>query len=135
MASTETDDGTSLSDQPFAWVLVPLVIFLFIGVVATIYQIRRRRHRRLQNQWPGQPITTPHGIVVITNRRPGPSRWAPWTTRSQEGLNELGEAPPPYDPKKERAQELRDLERGEAAPPEYPAVPGPAVTTETRRFA
>lgn len=135
MASTTDDNGMdSISNQPFAWIIIPLVIFFFVGVVATVYQIRRRR-RRAQGQWPGQPITTPHGIVVITSRRPGASRWAPWTTRSQEGLNELGEAPPPYDGKKERGQELRDLERGEGSPPEYPAVPGPAVTTETRRFA
>lgn len=63
-----------------------------------------------------------------------------------EGLNELGEAPPPYDTKKppaiqdrhgrrrdagEEGTELRDLEAG-GRPPEYPAHPPPAVTTDRR---
>lgn len=73
----------------------------------------------------------------MVSRRGGASRWNPWqTSRSQEGLNELGEAPPPYEGKKKNGQEdgteLRDLEAGER-PPEYPAAPGPAVTTDSRR--
>lgn len=71
----------------------------------------------------------------MVSRRRGASRWNPWqTSRSQEGLNELGEAPPPYEGKKNRQEgtELRDLEAGER-PPEYPAAPGPAVTTDSRR--
>lgn len=50
-----------------------------------------------------------------------------------EGLNELGEAPPPYDGKKEDHMntpsvhnEFRDLEAGQL-PPDYPAEPPPAV--------
>ncbi|KAG9502881.1 hypothetical protein J7337_005716 [Fusarium musae] len=54
--------------------------------------------------------------------------------RSEEGLNELGQAPPPYDGKKETQDplELRDLEAGNM-PPEYPAHPAPAVVTDGRR--
>lgn len=65
-----------------------------------------------------------------------------------EGLNEIGEAPPPYDSKKppaigdqhrrqrseetgETSTEMQDLEAG-VRPPEYPAHPPPAVTTDTR---
>ncbi|KAF4989902.1 hypothetical protein FDECE_14565 [Fusarium decemcellulare] len=137
MATDDTNDdsGFSLTDRPFAWVLIPLIVILFIGLVATIIQVRRRRRRRTA-QWPG------HGprVLAPSGRLFGPAgarrttRGAPWNgTRSEEGLNELGEAPPPYDGKKERQDgaELQDLEAG--SPPEYPAVPGPAVTTESRR--
>jgi hypothetical protein len=46
----------------------------------------------------------------------------------------LGQAPPPYDGKKETQDplELRDLEAGNR-PPEYPAEPAPAVVTDGRR--
>lgn len=51
--------------------------------------------------------------------------------RSQDGLNELGEAPPPYMGKK-GGQQQGDVELG--MPPEYHVVgPAPAVTTESRR--
>lgn len=64
------------------------------------------------------------------------ARRSPWVgTRSQEGLNELGEAPPPYEGKKEirDSHEMHDLEAGGICPPEYPAAPGPAVTTNNWR--
>ena len=79
----------------------------------------------------------PGGHIIVVSRRGGASRWNPWqTTRSQEGLNELGEAPPAYDGKKDRQDtELRDLEAGERPPPDYVAAPEPAVTTESRRNA
>lgn len=61
---------------------------------------------------------------------------------SHEGLNELGEAPPPYLVRKLSAEgeavaagestELRDLEEGRR-PPEYITEPPPAVTTDSRR--
>ena len=63
--------------------------------------------------------------------------------RSQEGLNELGEAPPPYDGKKgsvgtvqsgsETDVEMRDLESAPRPPPDYIASPAPAVTIDSRR--
>ncbi|KAJ4307599.1 hypothetical protein N0V84_012613 [Fusarium piperis] len=132
------DDDFSLTDRPFAWVIIPLAVIVIIGCIATFFQIRRHRRRR-QQQWAGQGprVLGPPGrrrLFVTTGTR-GNGRRAPWAgTRSQEGLNELGEAPPPYDGKKERQEpvELRDLEAG-GSPPEYPAVPGPAVTRDSRR--
>ncbi len=73
--------------------------------------------------------------------RTGGNRWAPWGgTRGEEGLNELGEAPPPYDGKREgndtaQEVELRDLDLEMARPPQYPAEPGPAVTRDSRATA
>ncbi|KAL7939836.1 hypothetical protein V8C35DRAFT_287836 [Trichoderma chlorosporum] len=67
----------------------------------------------------------------------------PWGGfHSQEGLNELGEAPPPYKHQivsteeavaaAGESTELRDMEEGRR-PPEYIAEPPPAVLTESRR--
>lgn len=67
----------------------------------------------------------------------------PWGGfHSQEGLNELGEAPPPYKVKILSAEgnevaagaptELRDMEEGRR-PPEYIVEPPPAVTRDSRR--
>lgn len=73
----------------------------------------------------------------MRNSRRNPSGGAD----SHEGLNELGEAPPPYLVRKltaegevasERSTELRDLEEGRR-PPVYISEPPPAVTTDSRR--
>ncbi|KAK7431707.1 hypothetical protein QQZ08_001644 [Neonectria magnoliae] len=140
MSSTETNpntndhnSGSSLSNQPFAWVLIPVVIFIFIGIIATIVQIRRRRRRRATLQWPGLEARAAGTTRPARTTRRGMGLAA---TRSDEGLNELGEAPPPYDGNKDvrhsDEMELRDMEAG-VRPPDYPAEPAPAVTTESRR--
>ncbi|KAF4977154.1 hypothetical protein FZEAL_6262 [Fusarium zealandicum] len=133
--NNNNNNSFAFTDTPFAWVLIPVVSILFLGLIATVIQVRRRRRRRNQ-QWPGYGPRVPgtSGPPFGTrNTRQG----APWSgTRSQEGLNELGEAPPPYAGKKEgrESTEMHDLEAG-GSPPEYPAVPGPALTTGSRRDA
>ncbi|KAF5231978.1 hypothetical protein FAUST_8966 [Fusarium austroamericanum] len=126
------DNGFNFGQEPFAWALIPLFVILVLGLTATVIQIRRRRRRR-GNQWPG---STPQGTESSGLRGGRTSnRGALWnSTRSQEGLNELGQAPPPYDGKKERHDplELRDLEAG-GSPPEYPSEPPPALLTDGRR--
>ncbi|EKJ75928.1 hypothetical protein NXS19_003627 [Fusarium pseudograminearum] len=126
------DNGFNFGQEPFAWALIPLFVILVLGLTATVIQIRRRRRRR-GNQWPG---STPQGTEYPGLRGGRTSnRGALWNgTRSQEGLNELGQAPPPYDGKKERQDplELRDLEAG-GSPPEYPSEPPPALVTDGRR--
>lgn len=131
--------GLDLSNEPIAWVLIPLVIFGCIGVAATFFTIRRRRRLRVQyRNWPAdrQRALDSNGNTIIQRQpRATQSRWAWANTRSQEGLNELGEAPPPYlGPKDGEGDgtELRDLEAG-ARPPAYPAEPGPAVMTDHPR--
>ncbi|KAL6363323.1 hypothetical protein LRP88_02735 [Fusarium phalaenopsidis] len=136
-SNDNNDDDFSISDRPFAWIIIPLAVIIIIGCIATLIQVRRRRRRR-QQQWAGQGprvLGPPPGRLFGATGTRGNGRRGPWAgTRSQEGLNELGEAPPPYDGKKERQDpvELRDLEAG-GSPPEYPAVPGPAVTRDSRR--
>lgn len=119
------DSESSLS-EPFRWAIIPIVL-AFFGVGILYYFLHRRRTRRYALQYGADRSRWPQnnraGHLV-----PSRSRWGNWAgTRSQEGLNELGEAPPPYGPK-------QDDEEG-ARPPEYPAEPPPAVTTESRRSA
>ncbi|KAF5686128.1 hypothetical protein FDENT_5975 [Fusarium denticulatum] len=131
--NTDDNTGFSFGTQPFAWILIPLFVILVLGLTATIIQVRRRRRRR-GNQWPGQTTGAPVYTGLHGGRRTGNCR-SPWNgTRSEEGLNELGQAPPPYDGKKETQDplELQDLEAGNR-PPEYPAEPAPAVVTDGRR--
>ncbi|RGP81666.1 hypothetical protein FLONG3_153 [Fusarium longipes] len=132
-SSNQNDDGFNFGQEPFAWALIPLFVILILGLTATVIQIRRRRRRR-GNQWPGPgPQTSSLSGLRGGNRTS--NRGGPWNgTRSEEGLNELGQAPPPYDGKKETQDplELRDLEAG-GSPPDYPSEPPPALVTDGRR--
>ncbi|POS73009.1 hypothetical protein DHEL01_v208594 [Diaporthe helianthi] len=109
--------GSSSSPPPWVWVLVALAATLTVGIV--LYGgskfIRRRRAKRQHGDATGDIATRGGGLS--SPRRPwdrrrrrsrsqpgGASRWG-WvhlhhrgsTTQSSEGLNELGEAPPPYN--------------------------------------
>ncbi|KAL4725303.1 hypothetical protein ACLX1H_007450 [Fusarium chlamydosporum] len=131
--NNNNDGGFSFGQEPFAWALIPLFVILVLGVTATIIQVRRRRRRR-GNQWPGSGPQASASTGLRGGTRTS-GRGALWHgTRSEEGLNELGQAPPPYDGKKETQDplELRDLEAGNS-PPEYPAEPPPALVSDGRR--
>ncbi|KAF4336257.1 pgaD domain protein [Fusarium beomiforme] len=136
MATNDNNDGNngfSFGAQPFAWVLIPLFVIFVLGLTATIIQVKRRRRRR-GSQWPGQNTRAP-AYTSLRGARRTTNRVSPWSgTRTEEGLNELGQAPPPYDGMKETQDplELRDLEAGNR-PPEYPDEPAPAVVTDGRR--
>lgn len=119
---------------PYAWIITPLLIFTLIAIAATFFQLRRRRAAR-------RPATAanPYGCADSTHR---PSqdleagrntrtrRWGGMRRREEpvEGLNELGEAPPPYEPgaKKENV-ELADV----AGPPVYGEDEGDASGVRT----
>jgi hypothetical protein len=98
------DESDSFSRQPIIFVALPIIAIIIAALVTTV-MIRRRR-RRLS----GLPVygQTPAVIVQIRplgqrqrTRRATRNRGAAWgQTRSQEGLNELGEAPPPYEGRK-----------------------------------
>ncbi|KAK0387277.1 hypothetical protein NLU13_5590 [Sarocladium strictum] len=135
--SSSDDSSSSVLGAPVSYVIIPLIGVVVFAATISILLLRRRRRSRLiygtnsnnphgANDWPGRP-GQPH---VHQNR--GGTRWGPWgATRSQDGLNELGEAPPPYMGKKS-GQDGGDIELG--MPPEYHvAGPAPAVTTESRR--
>lgn len=114
-----------LSSKPWAIIAIPLGVVAGLGALAVIFHTRRRRRlksrllvssdprarqaleRDLQEAWVRGASS--HGNSQQQQRtttrwvRPA-SRWA-WAhnvlqSRAEEGLNELGEAPPPYDARK-----------------------------------
>ncbi|WQF88592.1 hypothetical protein CDEST_13606 [Colletotrichum destructivum] len=102
-----TGNSLSLSDTPYTWILTPLVVFLAIGILATLIQFQRRRRLRklgLQRPWPRRDLEA-NRQRTRGQRSSRNGRWA-WTTRSDEGLDEFGEAPPAYEPKAKPGQTL-----------------------------
>lgn len=120
--------------RSLTYVIIPLICVLSLSVFVSILYYRRRRRLRVEyRDWPQRHVA-PDGHDMTGPRR---GRWNVWGgLQSREGLNELGEAPPPYDPKKntdgdleigagnsrmgesERSQHPTDAENG-VRPPEY----------------
>jgi hypothetical protein len=101
----------------FAWAIVPVVFVLGTVLASLVVYYRRRRRQQVHD--------------LLAPRAPRTAR-AAHDTGPEEGLNELGEAPPPYTGKRASAfSEAGDLEAGgRGSPPDYPAspaVPPPAV--------
>ena len=120
--------------RSLTFVIIPLVCVLSLSVFVSIFYYRRRRRLRVEYRDLPQRHVAPDGHVMTGPRR---GRWNVWGgLQSREGLNELGEAPPPYDPKKntdgdlenglgnsrtgesERSQHPTDADDG-MRPPEY----------------
>ncbi|KAI0907421.1 hypothetical protein F4823DRAFT_564816 [Ustulina deusta] len=107
LGNDTTNDGPQ---QPFAYVLIPLLGFGLIVSLITCYRFRRRKQRlaRLVAEDPGYVRELeagrtrvdrrgPNGAVVTGRRRAG-RRLGLGVGSREEGLNELGEAPPAYTP-------------------------------------
>lgn len=134
-----------LSTHPLTYVIIPLIA-IFVLCSALLFFYIRRRHGRMAVVDPsifaeGRWVRRDGTITFI----PRHYRRSPWGGfHSQEGLNELGEAPPPYKTKvvvtdgavaaAGETTELRDMEEGRR-PPEYIAEPPPAITIDSRRSA
>ncbi|EQB48226.1 hypothetical protein CGCF415_v003354 [Colletotrichum fructicola] len=111
MSSTDSSslgssgEGLGLSSAPYTWILTPLIVFLSIGILATLIQFQRRRRLRrlgLQRPWPRRDLEA-NRQRAGGQRSSRNGRWA-WTTRPDEGLDEFGEAPPAYEPKAKPGQ-------------------------------
>ncbi|KAL7806605.1 hypothetical protein V8C26DRAFT_424215 [Trichoderma gracile] len=150
------NSGQPTSTRPLTYVIIPLLALFVICSAGLFFHVRRRRRRLLlvpadSSIWGRGRWVTRDGRLVFVPR--GHSRRSPWGgLHSQEGLNELGEAPPPYGfkvafPGEEdrggaegvppaTTGELRDMEEGRR-PPEYVAEhvaePPPAVVADERR--
>ncbi|KAI1756064.1 hypothetical protein F4782DRAFT_526618 [Xylaria castorea] len=121
MALGNDDNPSNGSNQnPFAYVLIPVLGFGLIVAVITCYRYRRKKHRlarlaqdpEYQRQLEeGRRERTqldrgPNGVIIIAGdrgggRRGGRSRrlgLGAGVGSREEGLNELGEAPPAYMP-------------------------------------
>ncbi|KAK4191608.1 hypothetical protein QBC35DRAFT_486597 [Podospora australis] len=134
------------SEHPWAYVLIPVTLLTALGLLAALLhnlRSRRRRNSQPSSTLSYNPMSSPHLRPTPTRRRrdilvshrdlesgdvhrtpdwvPQPSRtwWAMGTVRTQEeGLNELGEAPPPYDDstkKKPAKEEETEYEMAELA--------------------
>ncbi|KAK4066536.1 hypothetical protein Trihar35433_6963 [Trichoderma harzianum] len=136
-----TDQPTST--RPLTYVIIPLLAIFVVCSAFLFFHIRRRRRRLVPaDGWARGRWVTRDGTIMFIPRHYRRNPWGGF--HSSEGLNELGEAPPPYKFKvvtteeveaaagAGRPTELRDLEEGRR-PPEYIAEPPPAVTTESRR--
>lgn len=108
-----------VTDKPYVWVFIPLAVFLTVGIAVTCCQFRRRQRkvRALELHRDGsraleQDLEALGGDAGGAAPTTGPavrsSRWQRLAAqtererrlaRAEDGLNELGEAPPPYDPK------------------------------------
>ncbi|PON28301.1 hypothetical protein TGAM01_v202795 [Trichoderma gamsii] len=133
------------STRPLTYIIIPiLALFAVFSIVILFFCIRRRRARETAIDLDrGRGRWVRRDGVLVWVRRVGTLRRNPaGGTDSHEGLNEQGEAPPPYLVRKLSADgdavadgrpvELRDLEEGRR-PPEYISEPPPAVTTDSRR--
>lgn len=93
--------------KSLVYVIGPLAAVFAIGSFACLYWYRRkRRNNPTDYAWPRERLVAPDGSLMFypRGRRNGPGRWNFWGgMRSDEGLNELGEAPPPYDTKRRTA--------------------------------
>ncbi|KAM4057584.1 hypothetical protein HRG_009219 [Hirsutella rhossiliensis] len=83
--------------QPLIWIIVPLLSVFSVGCFVFFMW---RRHQRARDPngpgWADDRVIGPGGFLVARTSR----RWATLGgTRPLEGLNELGEAPPPYEAK------------------------------------
>lgn len=92
--------------RSLTYVIIPLISVLTLAVFVSILYYRRRRRLRVEyRDWPQRHVA-PDGHVMTGPRR---GRWNVWGgLQSREGLNELGEAPPPYDPKKNTDGDLEN---------------------------
>ncbi|KAL7622930.1 hypothetical protein AAE478_006609 [Parahypoxylon ruwenzoriense] len=106
----DTNDNDSSSNifeaYPFSWVLVPLIIFVGAGTLLTCYRYRRRQKLRMRygtNALERDLEAMAHRPRprAPNGRRPDgeprrPRRLGLGFGSRDEGLNELGEAPPAY---------------------------------------
>ncbi|KAF2963356.1 hypothetical protein GQX73_g10215 [Xylaria multiplex] len=115
MALGSDDNPNNGPSQPFAYVLIPILGFGLIISLITCYRYRRKK-QRLARLAADDPTVIrdieagrtrldrgPNGIVIVGNERGrrtrGRSRRLGLGIGSrEEGLNELGEAPPAYTP-------------------------------------
>ncbi|KAH8671079.1 hypothetical protein BX600DRAFT_458273 [Xylariales sp. PMI_506] len=116
LPTSEGDSADSyLDEHPFAWILVPICLFFVVGISISYFQFRKRnRIRWADGAYPqGQDL---EGLGRYQARRQQNARRQQPGGRArarrgfgigsrEEGLNELGEAPPMYTAATQKATE------------------------------
>lgn len=147
------DDDDSGSQYPFWWIVVPVVIAIAIACMVTLLRYRRRQLRRTLAGCNSALRRDIEAMGPPSNHRPARATAAgrPWYHSSSagqwrmrpnglsrfarhhdEGLNELGEAPPAYTPPRQKEQSAVDeVELGHIAPPQADVTVPPTAATAT----
>ncbi|KAI1421535.1 hypothetical protein F5Y12DRAFT_718315 [Xylaria sp. FL1777] len=124
MALGNDDNPNNGPSQPFAYVLIPVLGFGLIVSLITCYRYRRRKQRlaRLSEEGGGptfvrDPETGRARVdrrgaegAVATGRRRAGRRLGLGVGSREEGLNELGEAPPAYTPNAPKPPSVENVE-------------------------
>ncbi|KAI1389837.1 uncharacterized protein F4822DRAFT_399935 [Hypoxylon trugodes] len=116
MDSDDTDSGNIFSTYPFSWVLVPLIIFVGAGTLLVCYRYRRRRKLRMQYGTSAlerdiEAMGNRSGSRAPNERRTRERRGLGLGFGSrEEGLNELGEAPPAYTAAQKQPDHAEEVE-------------------------
>ncbi|XXH03603.1 hypothetical protein Hte_010008 [Hypoxylon texense] len=108
--------GSIFSTYPFSWIIVPLVIFVGAGTLLVCYRYRRRRKLRMQYGTNAlnrdlEAMAHQSRPRLPNERRPGGRRGLILMFGSrEEGLNELGEAPPAYTAPRKQPEDTEGVE-------------------------
>ncbi|KAI1778265.1 hypothetical protein F4818DRAFT_291852 [Hypoxylon cercidicola] len=112
----DSSSGSIFATYPFSWIIVPLVIFVGAGTLLVCYRYRRRRKLRMQygtnalNQ-DLEAMAHQSRPRLPNERRAGGRRGLILMFGSrEEGLNELGEAPPAYTAPRKRPEDTEGVE-------------------------
>ena len=128
-ANYAPDDDNNSPDKDVLNYYFLLLIALVLFVALMYWSLARRRHKRLLTSRSTQQSALAQDLNTWAGRRRGPGRWrfAMREPRVEEGLNERGEAPPPYLKEPEPAHherrneemELHNMSGAEGKPPDY----------------
>ncbi|KAI1140455.1 hypothetical protein F5Y05DRAFT_318759 [Hypoxylon sp. FL0543] len=117
MDTDDSDSNNIFATYPFSWVLVPLIIFVGAGTLLMCYRYRRRKKLRML-----YGTNALERDLEAMGHRPRPR--APNERRArgegrglglglgsrEEGLNELGEAPPAYTAPQKQPEDTEGVE-------------------------
>lgn len=117
----DNNTGSSVPMGSYYFVFLMLAICI-IGIVIFL-NFRRRRKRRLQHLYGREDAYAQDPAAARGRRHYWTGRWGSQNVSREEGLNEHGEAPPPYMPKSSVHDPQRDGAIGGQAASAGPAVP------------
>ncbi|KAI1475266.1 hypothetical protein F4774DRAFT_414030 [Daldinia eschscholtzii] len=117
MEAEHSGSHNIFATYPFSWVLVPIIIFIGVGTLLMCYRYRRRRKLRmlygtsaLERDLEAMGNRSRSRAPTERRARGGRRGLGSGYDSREEGLNELGEAPPAYTPAQKRPDNAEDVE-------------------------